>query len=337
MHLKAATLDDLLSKVFEKLLKSKTRLSATKGDNVEISGAVLELTQPRSRLSRTDAKGTIFSCLGEFLWYVSCSNESEQMEYYISRYKDFAEADGTIWGAYGPRIFGGARSQYEIVLDTLRNKPTSRQAVIQLFDRVDLEAEHKDVPCTCTLQFLQREGVLHMVVHMRSNDAYWGLPHDIFAFTMIQEIVANELGYKLGSYKHLVGSLHLYDRSRGDVDRFLKEGIQATKAMPPMTPGRQWPDITQVFTSERNLRKQGLSGIETALETVHSLTPFWADMTRLLAIYVLTKGSQGEPERLRQVVKIQSEMSSEYYRTYIRKRAKAIERKHEQLSLIGAE
>lgn len=337
MYLKAATLDDLLTKVFQNLLKSKVRLSATKGDNVEISGVVLELTQPRSRLSRTEVKGTIFSCLGEFLWYVSCSNESEQMEYYLSRYKDFAEPDGTVWGAYGPRIFGGERSQYEIVLETLRGKPTSRQAVIQLFDRVDIEEKHEDVPCTCTLQFLQREGVLHMVVHMRSNDAYWGLPHDIFAFTMIQEIVANELGYKLGSYKHLVGSLHLYDKSRTDVDRFLKEGVQPTKAMPPMSPGRQWPDITRVFSAEAALRKQGIAGVEAALASLDTLTPFWADMVRLLAIYALAKGSQGELERLRQVVKLQSEMSSDYYRTYIRKRAKAIERKHEQLSLIAAE
>lgn len=337
MYLKAATLDDLLAKVFEKLLKSKVRLRATKGDNVEISGVVLELTQPRARLSRTEVKGTIFSCLGEFLWYVSCSNSSEQMVYYLSRYRDFAEEDGTIWGAYGPRIFGGERSQYENVLQTLRDKPTSRQAVIQLFDKEDIEATRKDVPCTCTLQFLQREGVLHLVVHMRSNDAYWGLPHDVFAFTMIQEIVANELGYKLGSYKHLVGSLHLYDASREDVSLFLGEGIQPTSAMPSMSPGRQWPDINVVFAQEALLRSTGPSSVDAALEAISSLTPFWADMVRLLAIYALTKGSQGELGKLRQVVNLQNEMSSQYYRTYIRRRTRVVERKFEQLSLIAKE
>ncbi|MDI1281305.1 thymidylate synthase [Brevundimonas sp.] len=337
MYLKAATLDDLLARVFDKLLKSKVRLKATKGDNVEISGVSLELTQPRARLSRTEVKGTIFSCLGEFLWYVSCSNTSSQIEYYISRYKDFAETDGTIWGAYGPRIFGGERSQYEIVIDTLRKKPTSRQAVIQLFDRTDIEEEHKDIPCTCTLQFLQRDGALHMIAHMRSNDAYWGLPHDIFAFTMIQEIVANELGYRLGSYKHLVGSLHLYDASRDEVGRFLSEGVQPTSAMPPMSPGRQWPDINEVFAAEALLRRQGISAVDTAIATAARLTPFWADMVRLLAIYALTKGSHGEPERLRPVVKLQNEMSSSYFRTYIRRRSRVIERKQEELNLSIAE
>lgn len=334
VYLKAATLDDLLARVFEKLLRSKVRLKATKGDNVEISGVVLELTQPRARLSRTEVKGTIFSCLGEFLWYLSCSNSSTQMEYYLSRYKNFAEADGTIWGAYGPRIFGGDRSQYEVVLETLRRKPNSRQAVIQLFDQDDILEDHKDVPCTCTLQFIHREGVLHLIAHMRSNDSYWGLPHDVFAFTMIQEIVANELGYKLGSYKHLVGSLHLYDKDRDDVQRFLAEGIQPTSAMPVMSQGRQWPDITQVFVAEAALRTKGIEEVEVALSAAADLTPFWADVVRLLTIYALTKGSKGEPDRLRRVVKLQNEMSSPYYKTYIRRRAKLVERKQEQLLLI---
>ena len=73
------------------------------------------------------------------------------------------------------------------------------------------------------MQFLVRRGSLHMVVHMRSNDAFLGLSHDIFAFTFIQELVARSLGLKLGTYKHMVGSLHIYDVDN-KVRKFLKEG-----------------------------------------------------------------------------------------------------------------
>src|SRR5260221_1465494 len=211
MHIKAGTLDDLLDAAFRALLKSRIHLKATKGANAELSGVVLELTQPRARLSRTEAKGHVFSCLGEFLWYLSCSNNLEPIRHYLPEYSRFAEKDGTIWGAYGPRIFGGERSQYEIVRELLRRKPTSRQAVIQLFDRRDIEKEYNDVPCTCALQFMARGELLHMIVQMRSNDSFIGLPHDVFAFTMIQELLARDLGYKLGTYKHMVGSFHLYD------------------------------------------------------------------------------------------------------------------------------
>lgn len=326
MYLKAATLDDLLGGVFQRLLKSKTRLTATKGDNVEISGVALELTQPRARLSRTEIKGHLFSCLGEFFWYISCSNRVEPMEYYLSRYKEFAQPDGTIWGAYGPRIFGGENSQYERVINILRERPTSRKAVIQLFDRLDIEKDYEDVPCTCTLQFLQRDGVLHLVTHMRSNDAYWGLPHDVFSFTMVQEIMAAELGYKLGSYKHLVGSLHLYDRHREKVEQFLGEGLQATAAMPAMPKGSQWTDIKRAFLAESTLRIEGEKALTGVLEQIDTLDSFWKDLALLLCIYRLTKGFEGRDDnRLRQVVGLQNQLSSTYYRTYTRRRSRRLE------------
>ena len=79
------------------------------------------------------------------------------------------------------------------VIKTLSEKPTTRQAVVQILDAEDISEQHKNVPCTCTLQFFARGRRLHMVASMRSNDAYIGLPHDVFAFTMIQEIVARAL------------------------------------------------------------------------------------------------------------------------------------------------
>jgi thymidylate synthase len=334
MHLRAATLDDLLAKVFRAILKSKVRLTATKGANSEISGVCLELSQARARLSRTEAKGTIFSCIGEFLWYAAKSENVEQMTYYLSRYKKSAEPDGTVWGAYGPRLFGGDRSQYQVVLEILREKATSRQAVIQLFDRNDILKPHADVPCTCTLQFLLRNGLLHLIVHMRSNDAYRGLPHDVFAFTMLQEILANQLGVKLGKYKHLVGSLHIYDDVRDRVDQYLNEGLQSTAAMPPMPPGDPWADIGRLIEIEALLRTEGIPSVEAAVEMAASLTPYWADFARLLSIFALTPPSDGQFERLRRVVELQKQMSNSYYRSYIRRRRKAVERQQAQPSLL---
>ena len=64
---------------------------------------------------------------------------------------------------------------------------------LQIFDAKDLlNFQHKDIPCTVSLQFLIRENKLHLFVNMRSNDVFLGLPHDIFCFTMIQEIIANQ-------------------------------------------------------------------------------------------------------------------------------------------------
>ena len=80
----------------------------------------------------------------------------------------------------------GTIDQIASVTNLLKQRSTSRRAVIQLFDAEDISSEHKEVPCTTTMQFFQREGRLHMVTTLRSNDAYKGLPHDVFCFTMLQ-------------------------------------------------------------------------------------------------------------------------------------------------------
>ena len=70
--------------------------------------------------------------------------------------------------------------------------------MIQLFNAEDISSEHKEVPCTTTMQFFQRDGRLHMAATLRSNDAYKGVPHDVFCFTMLQEMIACQLGVELG-------------------------------------------------------------------------------------------------------------------------------------------
>jgi len=103
-------------------------------------------------------RGSYSARLGELAWYLSGSNRADFVTHYIKRYQDDTEADGTIYGAYGPRMFrpDGA-SQFDNVMSLLRERPTSRRAVIQLFDGDDLRGDYKDVPCTCTLQLFVRQ------------------------------------------------------------------------------------------------------------------------------------------------------------------------------------
>jgi thymidylate synthase len=239
MHLSAGTLDDLLLKTFKKISQDGGRVKASKGWNTELFGVLLELENPVARLSRTETKGTVFSCLGETPWYLKRTNELSFIEYYISEYKKFSDDKKTIHGAYGPRIFNmrGGVDQMHSVTKLLRKKSSSRQAVIQIFNAEDLLKDYKDIPCTCTLQFIIRKNCLHAITYMRSNDAFLGLPHDIFAFTFLQEILARTLGVKLGTYRHAVGSLHIYDSDMPKVRKFIAEGWQARIAMPEMPIG----------------------------------------------------------------------------------------------------
>lgn len=285
--LSQATCDDLLYEAVKALVDAPPLLPApTKGACRERTAVTLELTNPLARISQSVTRGRPFSALGELAWYLSGSGQTTQIEYYIKDYTNY-DNDGVIDGAYGPRLrsFDDVDQLLEII-KLLRRKPSSRQAVIQLYDHTDLTGNHADVPCTCVLQFLVRDGKLQLIVFMRSNDVYLGLPHDLFCFTMIQEVIARSLGVDLGTYTHVVGSLHLYDSRYEEAKQFLDEGLQSTRpAMPPMPEDEPMKHVTELLAVEEALRN-GVAWQEVELSSDN----YWADLGRMYAVYQRRKG-----------------------------------------------
>ena len=306
------TLDDVMKSVIEAILSKGTWIQPSKGGCTELTGVLLEIADPRARFSRTETKGKPFSSLGELCWFLAKTNELGFISYYLPMYKKYADGD-IIYGGYGPRLFSwGGIDQVAQIISTLREKPNTRQAVIQLFDAADIVERHKDVPCTCTMQFLIRDKKLHMITYMRSNDAMWGLPHDIFCFTMLQEIIARSLSVELGYYKHAVGSIHVYDENKSEAHQFLQEGWQPTDmAMPPMPIGDPWPAIGLLLRAESDIRTTGTcSGHERS-----NLDPYWSDLIRLLQIFRCSK----DKSKL-EALELRSKMSSGVYNSFIDKR-----------------
>jgi thymidylate synthase len=294
---------------------------------VEHIGALLKLTNPRARLSRTETRGVIFSCLGEFLWYLAGKSDLAFISYYISKYEQESEDGLTVYGGYGPRLFNknGSINQIHNAVELLKKRPTSRRAVIQLFDAKDIVDEHKEVPCTCTLQLLIRGKKLCLFVNMRSNDAFLGLPHDVFAFTMLQEVIARLLGVELGAYYHAVGSLHLYYRNITKVQKYLSEGWQSTVIMPPMPAGDPSNAIRTLLKLESSIR----CGRRPPKDQP-SRNGYWGDLIRLLQIYWYHKRKERAPIR-----RLKARMSSSVFNPYIeaKQKAKPEERSLEQLDL----
>ena len=309
-HYQALTLDDLMRDVIEDLLKHGADIEPSKGKACELVGAMLTLDNPRARLSFTETRGKLFSCLGELFWYLSGHGGVDQIAYYLPRYRNLGE-DDQVWGAYGPRLFG-PQGQLGSVVNILNEKKDSRQAVVQLFDCQDIAEKHKDVPCTCTLQFMLRDGKLHLIVYMRSNDVIWGLTHDVFCFTMLQEIVSRELEVELGLYRHMVGSLHLYECHQEEARSFLSEGWQSTKAeMPDMPAGDQWKPIDEVVRVEAAIR----AGDPIDDSSFAASDPYWADLMRLLLVFREARNKNWDEVR-----NLRQRMAYEVYDPFIQTR-----------------
>ena len=306
------TLDDVMRWVFQRILNDGLDICPTKGRAKEITGVFVEITNPLARISRTETKGKPFSCLGELCWYLAKNNDLSFIRYYLRHYET-VQGSNSVYSAYGPRLFNWKNAnQFSDVLETLKRKPDSRQAVIQLFDARDVKDSGGDVPCTCTLQFMIRNNRLQMITHMRSNDAYIGMPHDVFCFTMLQEILARTLGVQLGTYKHVVGSLHIYDKNATSVQEFLGEGWQKTQAMmSPMPNGDPWSAIQDVLSAESVIRE----GEQLDTSCLSALDPYWADLIRLLLIFRHSKDR--ETDKIR---RIRDEMSSNSFDFFIDRR-----------------
>lgn len=328
MYIKANTLDDLLRQVLTELLAVPEWESAGRGKFTELFAPLLHLTNPRARLSRSEMKGKVFSALGEWLWYLSGTTDYAFIDYYIpGMYKEETEDGRTVRSGYGDRLFGfRGVNQLDSVINLLKRKKSTRRAVIQLFDASDIATDHRSIPCTCTLQFLVRGGKLHLYVNMRSNDAYFGLPHDVFAFTMLQEMIARSINVELGEYKHCPGSLHLYDYHVEQAKAYLGEAWQATVAMPEMPTEDPWRSVDIVREIEGHLREKGEADIK-----MYELAEYWNDICRLLAAYRLWRDK--DIEKLREIM---GELNSATYKVFVEARVDKLEAdRNKALMTIG--
>lgn len=175
-----------------------------------------------------------YAC-AELLWYLMMTDDTSFLQLFAPGYKRFTEDGVHAFGAYGHRWMRNSTTQTGQLIDvieTLKIHPETRQAIMTMWHGTDLISakllNRKDLPCTLTHQFLLRKGYLHLITTMRSNDAWLGLPYDVFCNTQLLKIVADYVGAVPGSYTHQAGSMHLYDKNADAVEEFLAADSNST-------------------------------------------------------------------------------------------------------------
>ncbi len=113
------------------------------------------------------------------------------------------------------------------------------------------------MPCTLALQFLIRNDSLHLTTYMRSNDLLFGFTYDQAIFTLFQEKMLLELKefyptLEMGTYTHVVTSLHAYEKHFELLNNILKFPDRAKRIkMPRMV---NTSDISSLVKNEEILR-----------------------------------------------------------------------------------
>jgi thymidylate synthase len=134
-----------------------------------------------------------------------------------------ASTEGEINSNYGWAIYSSAnyKQYWSVMLELLAN-PNSRRAVM-IYTRPTMHTDYcrdgmSDFMCTNAVQYMIRDGNLHAIVQMRSNDVVFGYKNDRAWQTEVMNRLLDDLNskgdnrYGMGTLTWQVGSLHVYER-----------------------------------------------------------------------------------------------------------------------------
>lgn len=131
-------------------------------------------------------------------------------------WNNFLEGTGKFSYQYAERLW--TNNQFEHVIDTLKNDKGTRQAVLSVWNPdIDMDGKKTGgvsrVPCSLFYQFMIRNGRLHCIYVMRSNDFLSHHAIDLYCATGLMEYVVKRLkdtypDLKVGSLTYMGASLH---------------------------------------------------------------------------------------------------------------------------------
>lgn len=207
------TVRDIQTELYNKLLNQEFVIDKTGVKTVEIMNAAF--IADREAIFGTVNEDYVER---ELQWYLSQSlNVNDIPEPVPAIWKAVATPDGRINSNYGWCIFSKENGdQYNNVMGQLSVNPDSRRATM-IYNRPSMHLDYNkdgmsDFMCTNAVQYLVRDGEVHALVYMRSNDAFFGFRNDYAWQKYVLDKLANDIKIPAGNIYWNVASLHVYER-----------------------------------------------------------------------------------------------------------------------------
>lgn len=232
ISIKGKNINELVYKVFDKLIVEGNRTSSRNGDVSSLYNVFTEIENPRSRhLGLVGRNNNIFATIAETFWVFAGEGKIDPfLSFFLPRAKDYSD-DGISWyGGYGERLYN--YDQMDDIIQQFRNEGIFTRRASFYIGTPELDTKQsfqnklgkefstvKDRPCNMAGDFfITPDKKLHMNMKSRSGDSCWGFGSiNIFEWTFFQEFIAQQLKYEidsditLGTYNHHITNLHLYD------------------------------------------------------------------------------------------------------------------------------
>ncbi len=167
------------------------------------------------------------SCIDELLWiWQKKSNKIAELNSHI--WDSWAGPDGTIGKAYGYQLgvkhkyTEGMFDQVDRVIYDLKNNPTSRRIMTNIFNHADLH-EMGLYPCAYSMTFNVTGNKLNAILNQRSQDMLTANNWNVCQYAVLVHMLAQVCGYQVGELVHVIADAHIYDRHIPIVKEILKQ------------------------------------------------------------------------------------------------------------------
>ncbi|MCL2224137.1 MAG: thymidylate synthase [Defluviitaleaceae bacterium] len=156
------------------------------------------------------------NCIDEILWiWQKKSNKVGDLKSKI--WDAWADENGTIGKAYGyqlglkHRYAEGEFDQVDRILYDLRENPTSRRIIANMYNHQDLHAMGL-YPCAYSLTFNVTDGKLNAILNQRSQDFLTANNWNVCQYAILLHMFAAASGLNAGTLIHVIADAHIYDR-----------------------------------------------------------------------------------------------------------------------------
>lgn len=204
----AEDIETIYPEIIKYILDHGARYSPRGIPTLDIGPTSIVVENPTSKIITNKVRRiNPYFMIAEYLWITTQNNRADMIGFYNKKMWEFSDDGRTLHGAYGPRLM----RQIPSIINKINLDKSTRQAVATIYQPRDQTVNTKDFPCNIMLHFLPRGEWLDLVVYVRSQDIYLGLPYDFYHWASLLEIVANQTSLGVGTYTHICGSLHAYE------------------------------------------------------------------------------------------------------------------------------
>jgi len=156
------------------------------------------------------------SAIDELLWiWQKKSNNIHDLNSHI--WDSWADENGSIGKAYGYQLGvkhkykEGMFDQVDRVLFDLKNNPTSRRIMTNIYNHHDL-SEMGLYPCAYSMTFNVTGNKLNAILNQRSQDMLTANNWNVCQYAVLVHMFAKCSGLEVGKLVHVIADAHIYDR-----------------------------------------------------------------------------------------------------------------------------